>query len=239
MNNLKKFCQNLLDIVYPPLCLHCFTCLEKEGFFCPSCQTILTLIETKGRCSVCFSEDLLGAAKVCGACQKNPSFISHRAAALDYEGPAASLVKHFKYGGQTYLAEGAAAYLATQLIALEWPFPDLIIPVPISLSRHWMRGYNQSALLAKELSKILQRPYCESLGRKSGDYSQAGLNYTQRCSLSRETFSLKLHEQLEDKIILLIDDVLTTGSTLRQCGEVLMEASPRKIYGLTLCYSLQ
>lgn len=196
-------------------------------------------METKGRCLVCFTEMEGGSGKVCKRCRVNPSFVASMAAAFEYEGPAASLVKHFKYGGQTYLAEGAAAYLAMQFIALQWPFPDFIIPVPMALSRYWVRGYNQSALLAQELSKILQRPCIEFLKRKSGDYSQAGLNYAQRLSLSGESFSLRRGELLEDKTLLLIDDVLTTGSTLRKCGEVLAEACPRKIYGLTLCYSLQ
>lgn len=179
------------------------------------------------------------AAKVCKRCRTAPSFVAHMAAAFDYEGPAVSLIKQFKYGGQTYLAEGAAAYLAMQFIALKWPFPDFIIPVPLSLSRYWMRGYNQSALLAQELAKILGCPCVEALKRKSGDYSQAGLNYTQRLNLSGESFSLKQREMLENKTLLLIDDVLTTGSTLRKCAEVLAEACPFKIYGLTLCYSLQ
>ena len=73
-----------------------------------------------------------------------PSQFHCIAAAFDYVGPAASLVKKLKYGNQPYLVKGMAGYLVAQFNELQWPFPDAIIPVPLSFS-HWLeRGYNQS-----------------------------------------------------------------------------------------------
>lgn len=161
--------------------------------------------------------------------------MDHVSAAFEYVGPAASMIKALKYGGRVYLAKGAAAYLAAQFLRMEWPFPDLVVPVPIAFN-HWMhRGYNQSLLLAQELALLLQCPVKESLTRKSGDFSQAGLSSEQRRRLKGDRIGLKRGADLRGKVILLIDDVMTTGSTMRKCAEVLAEEQPSRIYGLVLC----
>jgi ComF family protein len=157
------------------------------------------------------------------------------AAAFDYEGPAATLMRQLKYGGQSYLAQGAGAYLTAQFLRLEWPMPDYIIPVPMSFM-HWLdRGYNQSLLLAESMGEMIQRPVQDILYRRSGDYSQAGLSRWQRQELDGRTIRLNATLDLRDKTVLLVDDVMTTGSTIRKCAEVLMEAAPARIYGLVLC----
>lgn len=161
------------------------------------------------------------------------------AAAFDYVGPAATLVKRMKYSDKSYLAEGLAGYLAGQYLNLNWPLPDVIVPVPIAFT-HWIqRGYNQSQLLAQHLARVLDCPVQEALKRKSGDYSQAGLTRKQRMELNGNRILLKKDQNLQDKCILLIDDVATTGSTLRKCAEVLMEDCPASIYGLTVCRSIK
>src|SRR4029079_15107444 len=113
----------------------------------------------------------------CFECQQKPHILRRIAAAFDYEGPAATLVKQLKYGGQPYLAEGAGAFLTAQFIRLEWPMPDFIIPMPMAPLRKLERGYNQSLLLAEEVGCLIERPVLNILRRHSGDFSQAGLNY--------------------------------------------------------------
>jgi ComF family protein len=142
-----------------------------------------------------------------------------------------------KYGGQPYLAKGAAAYLVLQLDALEWPLPDVIVPVPISFFRRFDRGYNQSLLLAQALGALIDRPIADVLHRTSSRFSQASLSRKLRMDLSAESFTLSKKGKIEDQIVLVIDDVATTGSTLRCCAETLQARHPAKIYGLTLCYT--
>ena len=109
------------------------------------------------------------------------------------------------------------------------------MPVPISFT-HWLeRGYNQSELLAKEISQFLQKPLLKPLKRTSGDYSQAGMSQKQRLELSSASLSLKKEIHFYDKSVLLVDDVMTTGSTLKRCAETLMEGCPAEIYALTFC----
>lgn len=138
-----------------------------------------------------------------------------------------------------HLAKGASAYLTAQFLLLDWPLPDVIVPVPISFTRWFQRGYNQSFLLASGLGEMINRPVQEALLRKSGDFSQAGLNHRQRISLSGETILMKKHQGLQDKCILLIDDVMTTGTTMHKCAEALSEECPGRIYGLTLCHAIK
>src|SRR5262245_34544757 len=113
------------------------------------------------------------------------------AAVFDHIGPAATLVRKFKYSNQSYLAKGLAGFMALQFIRLNWPMPDLIVPVPISTAHWFDRGFNQSYLLARSLSDLLSCPVADILKRRSGDYSQAGLKRSDRLKLEKESFLLK------------------------------------------------
>jgi predicted amidophosphoribosyltransferase len=100
-----------------------------------------------------------------------------------------------------------------------------------------MRGYNQSALIAQEIARLLERPCLDLLKKRSGDFPQTGLSREQRESLTSDAITWKKHHPISDKIVLLVDDVMTTGSTLRRCTETLQEAYPQAIYALAFCCS--
>ncbi|MGA8164795.1 MAG: phosphoribosyltransferase family protein [Waddliaceae bacterium] len=164
----------------------------------------------------------------------------HRIAAVfDHAGPAATLVKKMEKGSQLDLAKGAAAFLALQLAGLGWPLPDVIVPVPISFVRWLQRGYNQRFLLAKSLGKLINRPVRRVLKRVSEEYRQEEGPCRQRFLLSPRSFRLTKRRDLQDQTLLLVDDVMTTGRTLRCCAETLLEGYPKRIYGLTLCRAMQ
>ncbi len=231
---------SILSLLYPPLCLHCRESLEKGNpIFCKGCLEQLELIDPTSRCVVCFSTINQTVGKVCPRClHKGQRTISQLAAVFDYMGPASTLIKCLKYSQQPYLAKGAGAFLVAQWVRLEWPLPDLIVPVPMAFT-HWLeRGYNQSALLAEIVAEALDRPLAEPLKRSSGDYRQAALNQQQRKKLTASRFHLNPKISLLDKTILLIDDVMTTSTTLEQCAQVLLEGHPKRIYGLTVCKAL-
>jgi competence protein ComFC len=233
---LKTFGKSFLDLIYPPLCLHCNACLEKEcGLFCHSCLFLFEKIDPAERCPYCFSDGYIQNDKCCAECKKRPKKTKRMASVFDYEGPPATLVKHLKYGGQPYLAKGAGALMAMQFFALNWPLPDFIIPMPMSRLRKMERGYNQSELLAESLAELIDRPVCNVLKRKGGDFSQAGLDHYQRLQLKNDLFYVKDGDMLHDKVVLLVDDVMTTGSSLNCCAEALMPAFPQDIYALTFC----
>jgi competence protein ComFC len=224
-------------LLFPPLCLHCHEELEESfRILCPSCMGYLELVDASTRCPYCFTTDFDPEHDLCcQQCRQRPQFVHRTAAAFDYEGPAATLVKQMKYRGQPGLAHGAGALLALQFLRLQWPMPHCVIPMPMAPLRLMERGYNQSYLLAQALGKILCRPVLDVLGRKSGDFCQAGLNYQQRMKLGSDAFYLKTAPELRDKAILLVDDVMTTGSSLQRCGEALLGLYPESIFALTFC----
>jgi len=237
---LTQLSKSFIDLIYPPLCLHCFNGLEKEQpLFCRSCLELLVPIDPEERCPYCFSMDFEKMREsCCQSCSESPPIIDRTAAVFDYEGPAATLVKRLKYGGQSYLAKGAGAYMAAQFIRLEWPLPDAIIPMPMASLRRAERGYNQTLLLARSLGAILDRPVLDVLKRRGGDFSQAGLSLKQRLELKSDRFAIKKGVKFEDQCLLLVDDVMTSGSSLRCCAETLFELYPRKIYAMTVCRAI-
>ncbi len=177
----KKLCINLLNFVYPPFCLHCEAPLENQtNIICPLCMSLMQIINPIGRCISCFAYGPSNVNKICSSCAREPPLWDKAAAALDYEGPAVTLITAMKYGNQPHLAKGAGAFMASQLVQLGWHFPDLIVPVPIPVTRWVQRGYNQCDHLAKNLGGLIDRPVCKILKRRSGDQHQAGLSLKQR-----------------------------------------------------------
>lgn len=135
-----------------------------------------------------------------------------------------------------YLAKTGAAFMVAQFMRLEWPNPDFIVPVP---RRNWFQGRNHAHLLALYFAKNFGKKPSSLIKRKVGDLSQARLSKTQREQLLVSSFYLKKKQApVEGKIILLIDDVMTSGTTLRHCAETLSQGYASKIYALTLARSM-
>lgn len=237
---LKTLGKALSDLVYPPACLHCRDSLDVDSpVLCKACLQLMEMIPPDERCLKCFSPDLHPKMKICPHCLKKPLLFDGIAAVFDFLGPPATLVKKMKYSNMPYLAEGLAAYLTAQFFRLNWPLPDAIIPVPLSWVHHMDRGYNQSELLARSFASYLQRPVINGLKRQSGDFSQAMLNRDRRLLLDKEKFRNGNFLIPANQTLLLIDDVLTTGSTLYRCAEALQGYYPQKIYALVVCKAVR
>lgn len=239
MTPLKQILGAFVNFVYPSFCLHCRQETSyKAGPFCDTCTEHLALIKAEERCPYCFSQDYDSEKCVCYPCYIEKPTLKRTAAAFDYIGPAASLVTQMKYANQPYLAKGCGGYLALQLLNLKWPMPDVIVPVPLTLSHKLSRGYNQSFLLAKSLGSILNKPVKEILRRQMLDVSQAGMSRNKRKQLTSNSFSMKQNVNIQDLVVLLIDDVYTTGKTMNCCAEILYQGYPKDIYGLSLCRAI-
>lgn len=233
---LESIRDSILSFLYPSVCLNCSISLKgQHGLFCQGCAELLEMISPEHRCPRCFSSQYNSLLKKCKECSHKTHYYTASAAVFEYMGPAASLIKQLKYGHKPYLAKGIGAFMVGQWANLSWPMPDVIVPAPISRSHWFERGFNQSLLIAQSISDILKVPALDVLGRKSGDYSQAGLTHAQRDRLNGNSFYLKSRTALKDKTILLVDDVSTTGTTLNRCAEALLEGAPSAIYALTFC----
>ena len=112
---------------------------------------------------------------------------------------------------------------------------DYIIPVPLYPSRKRERGYNQSRILAEEVSKTISVPLAEKvLIRKKKTKDQTHLSPEERERNVKGAFVVRANLTLQGKKVILVDDVITTGSTLKECARVLKEAGAREVVGVTL-----
>jgi predicted amidophosphoribosyltransferase len=134
-----------------------------------------------------------------------------------------------------YLAKGAASYLALQLDQLNWPAPDLIVPIPQSLFHSLQRGYHPTALMALELGALIEKPVSCILKASFGAISQKYLSREERLSFRQKSFSLKKGVSLANQTILLVDDVISTGGTLNAAYRALLPANPKQVLAIALC----
>jgi ComF family protein len=138
-------------------------------------------------------------------------------------------MKALKSGKAPRVAEGLAGYMAVQYLHQNLPLPDWIVPVPQSFHRSLHVGYNPSLILAQYLGRALDRPVVQMLKRKRQLFCQMRVEKEYRYRLSVENFEWKKREAVEGQTILLIDDVVGTGATLRACAQRLNEGFPLKI----------
>ena len=149
-------------------------------------------------------------------------------AGLFYNDAAARLIHAFKYAGAKYLAESLGAFLPTP------PDADWIIPVPLHPFRRRQRGYNQSLLLAQHLSRTTGIPLQpRALTRIRNTPSQAQRTHAERPGNVRDAFLAG--RGLQGSHILLVDDVITTGSTLDACALALRMAGAAGVWAVTVC----
>jgi ComF family protein len=223
---LRRVGQTALNAVLPPRCVGCGSF---DSFLCSRCEDSLTAAAPP-RCEVCWQP--VTRPGLCIRCRKQrPSFEGLRAPYV-FQGVARELVHALKYGQQRVLARPAAALLMRYLDESPIPF-DTLIPVPLHPRRERIRGYNQSALLARELAQALGLPVIEkALVRRQNTPAQAERRSAEdRRANVVGAFSCE-GSPIEGRF-LLIDDVSTTGATLDSCARVLRENGAASVWALT------
>lgn len=165
-----------------------------------------------------------------------------RAAALFYyaaHSETSNILLALKYYGKHDVGIDMGKLMADELMPSGFfEGIDLLVPLPLERKRQRARGYNQSEMLAKGISITTGIPYSnKAVKRTTFNKSQTKLNKWERMENVSNCFLLSKPELLKGKHILLIDDVLTTGSTLLSCAEVLTQAEDIKISILTLAYA--
>ena len=146
------------------------------------------------------------------------------------------IILNYKFHDKSYLYKTIVNFLLKNEKLFEnLKSYDTIIPVPISTKRYKERGYNQSYLIAKEISKKLKiKCNNNSLLKAKNIIEQSKLNKIERQKNIQGVYILCNPKALQNKKILLIDDIYTTGSTVRECSKMLMQANPKKIGVFTI-----
>jgi ComF family protein len=173
---------------------------------------------------------------LCELCIRKRPFYDGLGSPFLYEGGIMEAVHQLKYGGKTHLAGSLGTLLAS--FAMGWleKIDDyLMMPVPLHRKRLRERGFNQSLLLAKVVRRLSgwELDYL-SLRRIRYTRPQTGLNSDERSKNVRQAFDLARPGEFNGKIVVLVDDVATTGNTMNECARVLKEARCDKVFCLTL-----
>jgi ComF family protein len=205
----------MLNLLFPPRCVECST---SGHWLCPDCLDQILFFEPPWPP---FLDDVWPLQGI--------------RAAAHLSGPLRKAVHRFKYTGLRSLASTLGEILYDCWEAEPWPV-DIVVPVPLHPQRVRERGYNQSLLLARELARYTALPVIEEvLLRISPTPPQVGLSAAQRAENVRHAFSCR-DDSLRGAQILLVDDVLTTGATMRACGSALLEGEAGAVWGLTLAH---
>lgn len=152
--------------------------------------------------------------------------------AFIYGGAIRGAIIDLKYHGEFARANHLAELLLEALPdAWEW---DVVVPVPLSARRHRERGFNQSELLAKRIGVMTGRPIEPMLLRTRETRQQVGLPLVDRRDNVRGAFAVEHGDAIRDRTVLLIDDVVTTTSTISACADTLHDAGALSVVVLTL-----
>jgi ComF family protein len=221
----------LVDLVYPPRCPSCGESIAAQEGLCTDCWGEL-VFPGQPACALCqrpFGSDLPAGA-VCAPCLASPPRHDGIAAGALYNDASRKLVLAFKHGRRIALAPMLARVAAARLPELEGEW--LVAPVPLHRWRLWRRGFNQSALLAKEIARLRgQRLLVDTLIRHKRTPALGGLGRSARARALSGAIAVhpRRQAQLRGARVVLVDDVITSGATTDACVAALKRAGAERV----------
>lgn len=233
-STIHEAVDGLYDLIYPPKCIICGEL--NPHYLCASCIGKIDPVP-RPFCLRCGHPTHGLTCRTCWG--RSRSFTAARASG-DYGGVLKQAIHDFKYGGMRALADPLAhqmyLYLTTRS-DIPWRRADFIAPVPIHHTRERVRGYNQSGLLAENLSKMTGIPLDDgAVIRHRRTRPQVELSRRERLINLRSAFSVPEPDRVKGRTVLLIDDVATTCSTIRECSRTLISAGAHHVYAVCLAF---
>jgi competence protein ComFC len=237
---LRRFINILVDIIYPKICLACKSKLREqsciETIVCAECWEKIKK-NLPPFCQCCGRHLEKFTSKICPTCLRKQQHFDRAFSPCVYEGVIKELVHAFKYRNKDYLGL-TLSRLMTEFIK-EYNVPvdllDNIIPIPLHKTRLREREFNQAEVLSNYISKEFRKTVLSNiLMRHRYTKTQTGLKDNLRLLNVKGSFSIKQSENIRGKNILLVDDVLTTGSTASEAAYALKNAGANIVFVLTL-----
>lgn len=235
----------LLDFVWPRNCEVCARACDRVGrHVCSDCLNRIPFVPQDGVCRVCgravegFEGEYL--CEDCSRPSTRPSF-DRAASAFRFEDKAREMLLGYKFDGRLWLRSDFADWLeAAARARFDAAAVDVVVPMPVTRFHRVDRGYNQSAYLAEELAGRLDRRYLAgALARRGSPRRQAELAEEERRENVKGTVVVRRPADVRGRTVLVVDDVMTTGSTLSECAKVLKEAGARRVWCVTLARSIR
>lgn len=232
-----RLVRRAVEIILPLRCLGCGEVVGESGAVCARCWREIDFIGPP-HCACCglpFAYDA-GPDALCGGCAQTPPVFRRARAVMTYNDASRSLILAFKHADRTDAAPVYGAWLARAGAPLIGEM-DIIVPVPLHRRRLIARRYNQAALLSQALARTTGKPVrVDALVRHRATPSQGRMSRTERARNVRAAFGVRRSRRadIENRSILLVDDVMTTGATASACVNALLQAGAANVDVLTL-----
>ena len=236
---LFQFREMVLPILFPRRCPVCKKILSQDILICSKCRSSLPFIVTPV-CYLCGKPVSSPCQELCFDCRNNPRSFHHGISLFLYNEKTQPMMADFKYHNRRTLSRYFAEEILIRYhnLLVQWR-PQLIIPVPVHIKKLNRRGYNQAALLARDLSVLSGIPYFSDVLIRTADTPpqktlspQARLDNLQSAFLFNRKYA-ELPRRIQT--VLLVDDIYTTGATMETCTRVLTKAGFSNVCICTVC----
>ncbi len=217
--NLIDIKNSIIRFFYPDRCLFCDRTVEPGVICCARCERTLPVCEHVT------------------PTDENAVVIGWQAAAFWYRDGVRHAVRQFKFHGRTDAAEFFAPLMLKAILRTYPDFSvDIVVPVPMGAQRLKERGYNQAQLLSREISRLTALSHAPDLLVRRGNLVQHELSARLRRLEADASFGLAegSAEAVTGKRVLLVDDICTTGSTLRSCARAILEGGGKEVFCVTI-----
>jgi ComF family protein len=233
--------RGLVQVLYPGVCLFCRkSLLPEERDFCPECLAQLTT-DRHFSCPRCGSTvgPFTSLADGCSKCRDEVLHFEKVFRLGPYEGALREIILKMKHFAGEALAEAMGEVWSVQITnRIAQSRVSVVIPVPLHWYRRWRRGYNQSESLARPLAEKLSVPFRTNVLRRIRNTpSQTQRGATARRDNLRGAFVARRDSGIQGKAVLLVDDVLTTGSTASEAAKALRQAGAERVVVAVLAHS--
>lgn len=227
--------KSFLDLLYPPRCQCCGRFID--SLICSECFEKLQPIQPPfcAQCGMPFNS-LAKTGELCGDCAAGRFPLERARSAYHYGDVVRKAIHTYKYRGKSRLAVPFGELMSARFDEYFGDVPvDALVPVPLHKRRERTRGFNQARLLCQEISRLRDIAVLDrALTRVKATRPQIELTAKQRFSNVRNAFQVTRPETISGKNVLLVDDMFTTGATLRECARTLKRAGAAGVYGYTL-----
>ena len=229
----------LFNLLFPKgySCLCCgMDVFDNPYDICEACKNDLPFL--KGNICVRCGEPFEADGMVCKRCKKKEIVYDRALAPFEYSDEIKNLIVGLKHHKKTYHAKALSRFMVDAFVS-SGLYADYIIPVPLCDKRFKERGFNQSELLANEITRVLNVPMLTSvLYRVKETPRQQDLDFKERQINIKDAFKVKSKKEIKNKFVLLVDDVYTTGATATECARELKLAGAKAVYVLTAAHTL-
>ena len=229
----------LHDLLFPSRCLGCGLRLgsSRPPLFCPGCAADLVVLKSP-LCICCGAPFVTGADHLCGDCLLDRHDFDLARSLLQYKPPASDLILSLKFTGNLATIATLRELMARTHFMDHFTEPEIVLPVPLHADRLRQRGFNQAIVLAKGcLPRWKKRIAPLVLCRHLPTVPQSSLSGKERRTNLNSAFSVADPAKVKGAVVLLVDDVYTTGSTANACSKALRRAGAKRIEVMTVARS--